>query len=139
MKRPAFLDQSKVSGPGGRAGHRAVNLIIAAAICALWIYIGIALFNFSPLLLIAILTAGAILSVLVVVIDVRRHRKKLKGMKFGSWLGAVRDRDIGHDVSANDPATTIFLREKFEAGCSPYEALAEWRHRKAEANRKPLI
>ena len=122
--------------PTSQRSHRAVNLITAAAICALWIYIGIALFNFSPLLLIGILTAGAVISVVLVLIDIRRHKRKLKKMRFGSWLGAVRDRDIGHDVSANDLGTTIFFREKFEAGCSPYEALAEWRRRKAEHNNR---
>ena len=75
--------------------------------------------------------------------EARRHKKTIVQMKWGSWLRAVRDRDIGHDVSAKDPVTAMFLREKFEDGCSPYEAISEWRRRKAEErrprNNKPTV
>ena len=146
MKRPAFLEPSRGRGTGtSRGSHRAVNLVIVLTIA---------------LLLLSIFSrgrwseVGAAVGTLVAAgggylfFSLHQHKKKLKRMKFDSWLNAVLERDVGHDIEfwrrpvlpgpirPKNPVAEIFLREQFESGSSPYEAIAAWRHRKAQDRRR---
>jgi hypothetical protein len=128
MKRAAFLEQRGIA-TRPRATHRAVNVVISIAIATLLLRIVFGPLTWSHVGGVAIgvlLVAGVLL-----LLDLRRDKRKLSKMKWEAWLTAVDDRDIGGDLDFRDPAESLFLREKFEAGCSPYQAIAEWRRRKS--------
>jgi hypothetical protein len=84
------------------------------------------------LLFCALAFAWGIVMLICLIRGALEHKKTLRLMKWESWLTAVEDRDIGGDIDFSDKSAEYFLREKFESGCTPYEAIAEWRRRKME-------
>jgi len=138
MKRPAFLEQ-RVITPRPRTSHRAVNFVIILAIVALLVILIVRIFAYDVVagaVLCAILFSGGVVLLAGLFMQARQHKKKLGQMKWEAWLTAVDDRDIGGDLDFKDPAESLYLREKFEAGCSPYEAIAAWRHRQARDRKR---
>jgi hypothetical protein len=150
MKRPAFLECAKIrraresAAPRKHSGHRAVNLVIVITIALLLLSIFVhgTWPEASTAICVLIIAGGGYLF-----FDLHQHKKKLKRMKFESWLNAVKERDIGSDIDFERPMlpgpnrprsliAQIFLREQFKAGSSPYEAIAAWRHRKAQDRRR---
>jgi hypothetical protein len=143
MNRPAFLEPHKPRKLSG-SRHRAVNLVIVLTITLLLLSIfahGTWPESWTAICVLFVAGGGYL------AFDLHQHKKKLKRMKFESWLNAVLELDVGQDIHfwrpvlpgpirPRNPVAEIFLREKFESGSSPYEAIAAWRHRKAQDRRR---